>query len=134
MWTQKVLNPQLIKSLFGDENLSLERIEMHEIKLIVGVDLLCVMSFDLEHYLQKPPVKWIQKGFNTVQMQLSFINSTVDFINLGGSSQTGALLIDDNGPGFIASYLSGDSSRLSIGCNWIHVDKIEGYCRYNEVI
>jgi hypothetical protein len=36
MWQEKVMNPQLIKSIFKDDNLSLERIKVSDIRLVVG--------------------------------------------------------------------------------------------------
>lgn len=128
MWQEKVLNPQIIKSLFKEDNLSLERIKMSDIQFVVGGTLICKVNYDLENYLRNPPTKWVAKGYNTVQVQLSFIESTVRIAELSGSTASGTLAIECVETGFEVNYLNHENSdRLTMPCNWIHVDKIEGY-------
>jgi len=128
MWKDKVLNPQLIKILFKDENLSLSRIKMRNVQLIIGIDLVCVMIFDLENYLTSPPAKWVEKGYNTVQMRLSFIQSSIRIAKMSGSNAVGTLNIEYTGKEFEVSHANEENDdRVMLHCGWIHVDKIEGY-------
>lgn len=128
MWQEKVINPQIIRSLFKDEDLSLERIVMGGIQFITGGTLICIMSYDLEKYLENPPAKWIARGCNTVQMQLSFIQSTVRRAELSGSNALGTLSIQVVETGFEVNYLNHENNdRLSLHCSWIHVDRVECY-------
>jgi len=128
MWKEKVINPQIIKSLFKDEDLSLERISMGDIQFVIGGALTCRMSYELENYLKNPPAKWVAKGCNTVQMQLAFIQATVRIAALSGSNAPGTLSIQVVETGFEVDYLNHENNdRLSLHCSWIHVDKVEGY-------
>ncbi|WP_369810634.1 Imm50 family immunity protein [Hymenobacter cheonanensis] len=130
MWQEKVMNPQLIKSLFKDDYLSLERIKVSDIRFVIRGTLICILNYDLENYLTSPPAKWVAKGYNTVQMQLSLIQATVSIAELSGSSAAGTLSIECVEDGFDVAYVNHENdNKLVLHCSWIHVDKVEGYAQ-----
>jgi len=70
-WLNLVQNPESIKNIYSSPPL-LKGVRIKSIELRQDGPLL-FMRLDLPEYPSKPPIKWEKEGFNTVSLELEFI-------------------------------------------------------------
>ena len=128
MWTEHILNPLIIKSIFKDEIPSLKQIKMQRMNLDFGVDLLCRLYFDLKDFPISVPTKWLQRKCNTLQFHLSLTNSTFTTLSMQGGATIGDLEINFINQQFEFEFKNSDGKVHFIGsAKWIDVSEISAY-------
>jgi Immunity protein 50 len=75
MWIEHVLNPKTIMSIYSNEPPSLEQVQLSDLSIVCGGDLQCKLRFDLKHFPDDAPIKWVQRKCNTVQLSLNLIQT-----------------------------------------------------------
>jgi hypothetical protein len=127
LWTEHVVNPKVITSIFPKEAPSFERIKLNQLSLICGEDLQCTLHFNLEHFPADAPAKWIQKQYNTVQMSLRLIQVTIDRCVLPAGNGIGDLRIHFVESKFNVEFHISQQVVFKAEATWIHIDNIEAY-------
>ena len=128
MWTEHILNPKLISSLFKGEIPSLKQIKMYETSVMFGGTVQCKMHFDLKDFLAEAPIKWVQSKYNTVGMSLNLIDADIKHFSVCGGEMVGDLSIDFLDSAFLVEFSTDKSGMIfSAIAKWINVDKVEGY-------
>lgn len=70
-WVDHLHNPEGIRAVFGSEAPSLNNVRIYSVRLEVGGPAVAV-NFDLEHFPEPAPAKWVKSGKNAVMLELSF--------------------------------------------------------------
>lgn len=68
-WMEMLVNPEGLKAAFGDEAVTLDAIDLHELTLHRDGPS-ATLRFDLASFPRQGPKKWMGQGFNRVQLQL----------------------------------------------------------------
>lgn len=70
-WHSILMNPASLLAIYGGPPPPLDQTSIHEVN--VHRDGPCLtLRFDLPQFPNRPPSKWAARGFNTVQVKLSF--------------------------------------------------------------
>ncbi|UXY16752.1 immunity 50 family protein [Chitiniphilus purpureus] len=124
-WTDLVLDVNPIRAIYGANPPTLEAVDLHEMVLHRDGPRV-LLRFDLQDFPQHPPKKWVDAGFNRVQIQL-LISNIQDLLIIGLKPQTRInIIINKDGPlirlqadnGIVQFNLTGES---------LIVDKISAY-------
>lgn len=130
MWTEHVLNPQLIPSIFKKDPPSFNEVELRELKISFGEDIVCEILFDLKEFSDGLPVKWIDKGCNTIQFAVSFIGSTINQIAGLSTAIIGNLLVTYQNEEFIIIFqTNNEKERLNLTAKWANLNRITAYIK-----
>ena len=128
MWTEHILNPKLISSLFKGQEPSLKQIKAYEISVIFGGTLQVKIHFDLKEFLAEAPMKWVQSKYDTVGMSLGLIDADIKHFSVCGGEMIGDLSIDFLDSVFLIEFRTDKVGLIfSATAKWINVDKVEGY-------
>jgi hypothetical protein len=128
MWIDHVLNPKTITSIYPAQAPSLRHVRLHELAIRCGDDLQCRLRFDLADFPVDAPAKWVQQQYNTVQLTLCFIQTTIDYCTIPSGSGIGDLCIRYEEDRFHVEFhtpLQGSVFRAA--ATWVQVDRIGGY-------
>ena len=127
MWTEHILNPQIVRSIFKEEIPSLNQIWLHRMSLEFGSDPTCNLGFDLNQFPNPAPAKWLQREFNTVQLNLRLINANLT-MSIQGGAMTGNLKINFINKQFEIEFKNTDGRVCFDGtAQWIDVVSISAY-------
>jgi hypothetical protein len=128
MWIEHVLNSKTITSIYSTEYPSLAQVQLHDLSIICGADLQCKFRFDLKDFPANAPAKWVQQGYNTVQLTLNCIQAEVIQCTIPSGSGIGDLSIVYDGSRFQITFsIQPKKVVFQAAATWIHIDKISGY-------
>ncbi len=111
-WLDVLDDPWGVRAVYGDQTPALGWVELHEVTMHRDGPRM-VLRFDLPQYPARPPVKWRDRGCNTVQIQLML--SWVQEVSLQGWSHHSHvdLALEREGHTITATTYAG-STRMSV--------------------
>jgi Immunity protein 50 len=71
-WLDSVSDPRPVRAIYGDHVPSLERTSLHEVSLHRDGPR-AVIRFDLADFPDHPPKKWLERGYDVVQVQIMLV-------------------------------------------------------------
>lgn len=124
-WTDFLVDGNKVKGIFGDSIVSLKNVSIHEI--VMHRDGPAVtLRFDVEDYPIDPPKKWIDNGFNTVQIALICVD--VSSLSLSGlSMMMRADLVFERLNDKVKLHIRTETFNLDLTSNFLMVESISGY-------
>jgi hypothetical protein len=128
MWTEHILNPLTIKSIFKDEVPSLKQVKLYQLTMNFGGTLLCNLQFNLHDFPVYAPSKWLQKNCNTVSFNISLIDSIFTTLVVHGGVTVGDLEINFINHQFEFEFKNPDGEiHFSGYAKWISVVEVKAY-------
>ena len=128
MWTEHILNPLTITSIFKDEIPSLKQVKMYQLTMNFGGTLLCNLQFDLHDFPVSAPSKWIQRNCNTVSLNLSLTDLIFTSMSVQGGVTVGDLEINFINQQFEFEFKGPDGkTHFSGSTKWISIAEISAY-------
>lgn len=128
MWSEHVVNPQPIRSIFPTQEPSLCQVELQDLTLICGGDLQCRLQFDLPEFPDPAPAKWVQRKYNTVQLTLTLLQVTVERCVIPSGNGRGDLRIEpQDGRLHVTFRTPAQGVVFRAVASWIHVDSISAF-------
>ena len=128
MWIEHVLNPKTITSIYSMGPPSLEQVRLSDLSIICGGDLQCRLRFDLKYFPADAPIKWMHRGYNTVQIALNLIQTELIQCTIPNGSGIGDLSIVYDGTRFQITFSTQAKGVVfQATATWIHVDNISAY-------
>lgn len=97
-WTALILNPQGLKAVYGERLPPLTAVRLRQLTLHEDGPAL-TLRLDLSTFPADPPLKWAAKGFNTVQITLSFSGLRTLTLHGFGTEITADLVLEAAGTG-----------------------------------
>lgn len=124
-WTDLLLDPTPVKSVFGEKPPALDGINLHEI-ILHHDGPHALLRFDLKYFPLFPPKKWVLENSNCVQLQLLAVGVEDVFVSGFRSNITIDLKIKKI-EGRI--FLHGDNGdvRFSLYAEYLSVGKVSAY-------
>lgn len=123
-WVELLLNPVVIRSIYGDRIPSLSGVEIHEFRLRRdGSDV--EVRFDLSEFPEDPPEKW-KTWVNTIQVELAIVGVESLSIREWQTTMIADLSIDSIGDDLLR-FRSNPVPDCTILARWIRVAKISAY-------
>lgn len=136
MWLNLVEKSIIVKSIFKDEEVSLDEIQLYAMAIDCHNGWTLGIGFDIPQYPLFPPVKWQKEQYNTIRIGLNFLeNEILFFQNSDFTLQTGNLVIEEEEEIYKKVTFVSSKSKLPIfifRCRWIFVDGISAYTRGEE--
>jgi Immunity protein 50 len=122
---------EIIKSIFNNDVLSFEAIELSKIEIDCNNGWYFKAYFNLKSFPSNPPVKWQIKKFNKAHIGLGFIeNEIISFQNSELTPIEGELKIIDLVDYKKIIFIEKDESIIfELKCKWISVISLTGYCQ-----
>ncbi len=143
MWIDLLLDNRALKSIYHNEEISLDNVNLisveirnlvsEEIETTAEMNLL--INFDLNQYPQNPPLKWVNRNNNTVNLTLCILeNEVISFQRQKLSAVRGNLKIDPIGDHKLVTFSDSDSKNptLEIKCRWIYLYGMRAYHKEPE--
>lgn len=128
MWSEHVVNPQTIKSIYPTQGPSLAQIQLQDLTIICGGDLQCRIRFDLHEFPDPAPAKWVQRQCNTVQLTLTLLQATVDLCVIPSGKGIGDLSIECKDERLhVVFRTQPEGVVFRAVASWIHVDSISAF-------
>jgi len=125
-WTEVLLNPQSIKSVYGENIPSTLNIELVD-TVFEYYDSFVDIRIDLNEFPEIIPLRWLHHNYSIVQLKLRFYS--VDELNFKWSGKKISCSINFFKVGDIFNvYIKGDEIDLIVKCHFIKVLNISGYC------
>jgi len=127
-WMELIVNPQPMKSIYGNCVPSLNNVEVHSLVFHRDGPTLSI-KLNLNEYPLRPPKKWEVQKFNTVQITLSF--SDLKSVNMSGWIYTGYLmsLVVYKENGLILLNAKEKDFELKLEAKFMDVDSISAYLK-----
>ena len=129
MWLTLVEDTQSIRAIYGDQTPELRKINLHEIKIVNGLEINCNLRFDLNKLPENLPEKWVAKGVNTVQLDISLVTSDIIFFKTSGGDIIGNIDIVSIENGKSVTFSSIEKEVFTIHTKWIYIRSITGYTK-----
>jgi hypothetical protein len=129
MWTLLIENSKAVRAIYGDQVPSLQDISFHEINFINGVDMVCNLRFDVKELPYKLPLKWTQKGVDTVQIHLQLVAAEIMFFEYSGSRLQGNLEVMSEDGDKKVEFTIFNRKVFTLKSKWIYVSAIIGYAK-----
>jgi len=121
MWTEHILNPELLSNIFKGEMPSFNNVEVKEIKLVYGEDLMCNIYLHIHDIPALLPDKWIQRSVNILQFNFSLIKTRLNQLSCEGILVAN-LSITYNDDEFTLIFQQEDRVVLDLQAKWIFLD------------
>ena len=130
MWLNLVEKSITVKSIFKNDEVTLDEIRLYYMGILVHNGWTLGIGFDVKQYPSSPPIKWQKDKCNTIRIGLDLLDNEILFFqNSDFSLEKGDLVIEEDGifkkVTFIAS-----KSRLPVficRCRWILVSGISAF-------
>ena len=122
-------NSAVIRGIYKEQIPSLNNVEIHEINIVNGEDLICNIRFDLSEYPSEPPLKWKQAEYNTSQISLKLIGSQITAIDLKRRINKGNLVLESEDGEKVLKFIQDSGPNIIIKCKWVYIDGITGYIK-----
>ena len=130
MWIENLENPETVKSIFKDEIPELRRTIIKEIALHQNGSTLNAI-FDISEFPKNPPSKWKLNGYNTVSIELLFVE--IDNLKITNWNAINRCVIEfRKREDFYDVKFAGDI-MADFKCRWIRVQTISGYINSERV-
>src|ERR1700748_3606887 len=121
MWNQYLLDDRSLKAIYGEDLPNLERVSLYEIKIVNGADLDCILAFNLATLPHTLPRKWIDKGVNTVRVDLNLIAAEVTYFESSGGDQIGNIIISQQGDRILVGFAVENRQVFTMTAKWIRL-------------
>ena len=123
-WYNYVESIESLKSIYGEDIPSLKEIKVKEIIFYQDGPRI-VSKIDLPVLPKSLPVKWKAKGYNTISIELQFIEiSKLSFIDWKLINRCSVEILKKSE--ILHVTFSGDIT-LNLECKWLHVNSISAY-------
>jgi Immunity protein 50 len=129
MWLSLVEEVEGVRAIYGNESPDLQKINLHEIKIVNGEEIGCNLRFDLNKLPKTLPEKWIAKGVNTVQLDISLVTSEILFLKTSGGDIIGDIEISSTENGKKITFRNNEKDVFIILAKWIYLRSIYGYSK-----
>lgn len=124
-WFSYVEGTDFLEILFPRAAPSLDEIILHEISLRRDGPII-VVRFDLNEYAEVPPKKWVDNGFNRVNITLMAIAvSSVSLFGWDNELVSSIELSEMDEHKYVE--LKGTSLNARFRCLELRIDKVSGY-------
>ncbi|WP_263166604.1 immunity 50 family protein [Streptomyces sp. SCSIO ZS0520] len=128
-WLNHVANPTGLENIYTEGTPSLSGVSLHEVRLVRDGPSL-ILRFDLNRPPQNPPKKWITKGFNTVQLEITL--GGIHEVRLDGFTTTIRADISLTKPDLVTLKANSAGARISATADAAFLSKISAYCNEDE--
>lgn len=125
MWHENLEKNMFLTNLYT-EIPQLINVRIAQIKIVDEGDRMSVV-FDMPHFADKPPKKWLGLGYNTAIVQLDFFDVREVMLKSNVNSYRGSIEISKDKDGIVTIDISGSvEAKIKAGIGM--VQSIEGYC------
>ncbi|ATP48305.1 hypothetical protein CR512_02650 [Pseudomonas putida] len=125
-WTEHLVDPTALKSLYGEDTPLLKGVNLHGIEIQRdGPKVL--LRFDLREFPNHPPTKWKTAGFNRIQLRLLAVG--VRQLQISGIQSNCMLdlnITKENG--IIRLNADNGALKLEITAEHVMIDGVSAYC------
>ncbi|ARU60079.1 hypothetical protein CBW65_02605 [Tumebacillus avium] len=125
MWCEFLQRNKFLSSLYAGEVPKLLNVRMAEIKLSDDGRKFTVF-FNMPRFADIPPSKWISLGYNTVFVELAFVDITEIMIKSSGGKYRGNIEIQKNEDGKFEVCISG-TVEINLTADFGIVKEVTGY-------
>lgn len=128
LWTDYLVNPQYINSIYHEDKPNLNNVDIHEIVFHRDGPKISI-RMNLKEYPNIPPKKWTIQKFNTVQIILTLVD--IEYVNMSGwidTTYTADISIEKI-DGVIHFDLNGIDVKLVVKSKFIDIESITAYLK-----
>ena len=131
MWTDLVIDSTILKSIFTNEEVSLDKVVLHKIDIDCINGWYFKIEVDLSIFPSQPPIKWFQRKYNTARISFGFIESQIECLrNSEVEIITGNLSFDAIGDKSLVVVFTSEKNNeiiFQLRCKWINIISLTGY-------
>ncbi|MGJ5896619.1 Imm50 family immunity protein [Streptomyces niveiscabiei] len=124
-WVALLHNPEGVSSVYGGDVPDLQGVQVHEVALLRDGPTLKI-RLDLPEYPERPPRKWALQGFNTVQVEFSFV-ALREVLVEGFSVEVRADISVREEGGRVKLEVSAEGVRVGAVADTFYLSKISAY-------
>jgi hypothetical protein len=136
MWLSLIEKGEQLASVYGSDIPSLENLQLHELSVLSGTDVVIKVRLDLNQLPAQLPQKWIDRQVNCVQISLSMIAATIDFWNVKESiSNVANIFIEQTEKTRVLKMRDKmQNDIIVVSAKWIYLTTFNGYRRTPDTV
>ena len=125
-WLGCLVSDKEIKAIYGANVPELSGVNVHEI-LLHRDGPKVTLRFDFPDFPDHPPQKWIENGFNCVQVSWVFSGVSDFEINGWGANFSSNISIWRDPDGLVSLEVVGDCFKVSLKSDFSYIERISAY-------
>jgi Immunity protein 50 len=125
-WLDCVDRAEMIREIFDRVEPRLDEIRLHEVTLHHDGPSVS-LRFDLSEFPVVPPTKWVEAGYDTVQLRLALDDVSEIAIEGWSNDNRGKMDIQRHSPTSLSVEFQSRRSKLRVVCHFARIDRISAY-------